>query len=112
MIDPDQFTEGSFEEREALRKGVFNVFEGHDAARLWFLTLLWLHGWVNVFSEALKKVFPWEVTLFGLKRTPYRLAKMRRPVGYWLAKPVSVIVLLFLFGALGELSRRIVLFLF
>lgn len=93
---------------EEIRDAVSETFDGRDAARLWFLTLLWLHGWVNVFSDALKKVFPWEVTLVGLKRTPYRLETMRRPVGYWLAKPVSVVVLLFLFGALGELSRRIV----
>ena len=94
---------------EELRKEISLTFRGRDWERVGYLTLWWIHGLTNAFSEPLKKVLPWEVWFIGTDRNPLRLKLRKRPVGYWFAKIVTIFVLLFGFGFLGEISRAIVL---
>jgi len=97
---------------EQLRKLIAESFDGRDGARLGYLTLWWLHAFVNVFSGRLKKVLPFPMWFIGTDSHPFKLKFRKRPAGYWAAHVFAPIVLLFLFGALGEISRRIITGLF
>jgi len=96
---------------EQLRKLISESFEGRDGARLGYLTLWWLDAFVNVFSERLKKLLPFPMWGIGTDSHPFKLKFRKRPAGYWAAHVLAPIAILFLFGALGEISHRIIVWL-
>jgi len=89
---------------EQLRSAISDTFDGRDFARMKYLTLWWLHGFINVFTERLRPLLPWEVTLPGTHRLPFRIVMRRRPLGYWVAHWVGVPAVLLLLALLGNLS--------
>ena len=89
---------------EDLRKRISETFGDKFILRLAYMTLWWLHSWINAFSEPLKKVLPMQVWFIGTDRNPFRLKFRKRPLGYWVAHVVGPIVLLFILSALGKVS--------
>ncbi|HHS83548.1 MAG TPA: hypothetical protein ENK38_01285 [Gammaproteobacteria bacterium] len=94
---------------EQLRAAISDAFHGHDWLRLGYLTLWWLHALTNVASERLRPLLPWEVPFFVLDRNPYRFKWKRRPVGYWVAKLVTLAVLAVLFGPAFWLYGKLII---
>ena len=92
---------------EQIRDAISETFRGKDGARVLFTLLAMLHAITNVFSERLRPLFPFEVPFFVLDRNPYKFKWKRKPFWYFLAKVVTLFVLLFALAALGEVSRAI-----
>jgi len=93
---------------EQLRDAISETFRGKDGARVLFTLLALIHSLVNVASERLRPLLPWEVWFIGNDRNPFRLRFRKRPLGYFLAKLVTFVFLLFVLAFLGEVSRNIV----